>query len=184
MSATFGHEPVSFGGSLVCARCKQTAAQTWIDEYDNPRRRTWSEPVPWPCTSAIVLGLVPRPPHTTGDTMPNYLAAAVAAFQRANLTPTEWEDTEDGGHLTWNTAHPALDTWSSWPAGASLTWGEEGWHLVDLDGHNAMPLRADVWVDPEALARLVEPALRDGEEPADGWGLPRWEHAPSGGGAA
>lgn len=58
---TFGHKPVSFfGGSLVCARCEQTASQSWIDEFDTPHYRSWSEPVPWPCTSAIVLGLVER----------------------------------------------------------------------------------------------------------------------------
>ena len=58
---TFGHEPTK-GISLfdqsaeVCQRCEERGV--WYSHGDDeltPVR------VPWPCTSAIVLGLVPRP---------------------------------------------------------------------------------------------------------------------------
>lgn len=45
---TFGHEPWEYDGVPICARC-------FI------QHRGWRETVAWPCTSAIVLGLVPRP---------------------------------------------------------------------------------------------------------------------------
>lgn len=54
----FGHEPVynqHFGP--VCRRCERPV--THYDEAYRPSR--WLRPVPWPCMSAIVLGLVPRP---------------------------------------------------------------------------------------------------------------------------
>lgn len=44
MTETFGHEPITYDGAPICRRC-------YTEHYG--RRR----PVPWPCTSAIVLGL-------------------------------------------------------------------------------------------------------------------------------
>jgi hypothetical protein len=63
---TFGHRPVlGFvdGRALntVCARCQTTV--THYDEAYRPSR--WTRPVRWPCTSALVLGLAPRPTATT-----------------------------------------------------------------------------------------------------------------------
>lgn len=50
----YGHQPVEVGGingrARVCARCRQA------DVYGYARE----DYVRWPCTSAIVLGLVPR----------------------------------------------------------------------------------------------------------------------------
>ncbi|MFF6940427.1 hypothetical protein [Streptomyces lavendulae] len=59
---TFGHEPrLGFvdGRALgnVCARC--SVSVTHYDEAYQPSR--WTRPVRWPCTTAIVLGLVPAP---------------------------------------------------------------------------------------------------------------------------
>ena len=45
---TFGHEPFVYDGAPICARC-------FI------QHRSFREAIPWPCTSAIVLGLTPRP---------------------------------------------------------------------------------------------------------------------------
>jgi hypothetical protein len=47
-SDSFGHEPFEYDGVPICHRC---AIQ----------HRSFLEAVPWPCTSAIVLGLAPRP---------------------------------------------------------------------------------------------------------------------------
>lgn len=47
-SETFGHEPFDYDGVPICARC-------FI------QHNGWREAIDWPCTSAIVLGLVPRP---------------------------------------------------------------------------------------------------------------------------
>lgn len=75
----FGHEPVSndvdrWGETTddppVCARCAVTvrALVPVVIDVDMQGRRiteeqwiSYPEPVRWPCTSAIVLGLVPRP---------------------------------------------------------------------------------------------------------------------------
>lgn len=64
---TFGHEPVDeYTGTapgargvthLVCTRCMTWTA--WTDTGLAAGART-----PWPCTSAIVLGLIPRPEAT------------------------------------------------------------------------------------------------------------------------
>lgn len=45
---TFGHEPFEYDGVPICRRC-------FI------HHRSYLEAVAWPCTSAIVLGLEPRP---------------------------------------------------------------------------------------------------------------------------
>lgn len=44
----FGHEPFEYDGVPICARC-------FIEH------RSYREAVFWPCASAVVLGLVPRP---------------------------------------------------------------------------------------------------------------------------
>lgn len=49
----FGHKPVELDGDDFCARCRDRG----IDEDGDP----WSYPTLWPCTSALVLGLVARP---------------------------------------------------------------------------------------------------------------------------
>lgn len=56
---TYGHEPVTetdvWGTPVpVCARC------AWLTPRWLPRSRRHTVPVPWPCTSALVLGLAPR----------------------------------------------------------------------------------------------------------------------------
>ncbi|MGW5477647.1 hypothetical protein [Streptomyces sp. NPDC004008] len=43
----YGHEPFEYDGVPICRRC-------FI------QHRGWRETVAWPCTSAIVLGLIPR----------------------------------------------------------------------------------------------------------------------------
>lgn len=57
---TFGHEPFEYDGVPICARCYTVDIRCFIDAFDNPRRVTVRRTVPWPCTSAIVLGLAPR----------------------------------------------------------------------------------------------------------------------------
>ncbi|MEU1327209.1 hypothetical protein [Streptomyces microflavus] len=57
---TFGHEPIEVGGdwpnrAVVCARCRWNYPRMG----SRPAHRRYA---PWPCTSAIVLGLAP---HTT-----------------------------------------------------------------------------------------------------------------------
>jgi hypothetical protein len=59
---TFGHEPVTGitdGRALnrICARCRTTT--THYDEAYQPSH--WTRPVRWPCTTAVILGLAPRP---------------------------------------------------------------------------------------------------------------------------
>ena len=76
---TFGHDPVTddrefFGevsDDIVCARCWRHV-KTWSSYtvgYDDRAGVLWENGwihydtrVTWPCTSAIVLGLVPRKP--------------------------------------------------------------------------------------------------------------------------
>jgi hypothetical protein len=48
----FGHEPVEIDGDWFCPRCRDRG----VDEYGD----AWTYPTLWPCTSATVLGLVPR----------------------------------------------------------------------------------------------------------------------------
>lgn len=77
---TFGHEPFSdeteFFGEIpddkpVCARCSRTVREwtSYTVGYDERAGVLWEEGwvhywvrIPWPCTSAVVLGLVPRVP--------------------------------------------------------------------------------------------------------------------------
>jgi hypothetical protein len=60
-SETFGHEPFEYDGVPICARCYTTVTRCSIDAFDNPRPIRIRAAVLWPCTSAVVLGLVPRP---------------------------------------------------------------------------------------------------------------------------
>jgi hypothetical protein len=62
---TFGHEPVlgfladRAGERTVCGRCETRQVRSYVTEpYLNVRRWVRRSPVPWPCTSAAVLGLV------------------------------------------------------------------------------------------------------------------------------
>jgi hypothetical protein len=58
---TFGHQPFEYDGVPICARCYTTESRCSIDAFEVPRRSVVRMTVPWPCTSAIVLGLAPRP---------------------------------------------------------------------------------------------------------------------------
>ncbi|MET9517466.1 hypothetical protein [Streptomyces sp. NPDC002994] len=49
----FGHQPVEIQGDWFCGRCRTR----YIDEHGDHE----SYPTLWPCTSAVVLGLVDRP---------------------------------------------------------------------------------------------------------------------------
>ncbi|MEU6365725.1 hypothetical protein ABZ876_08210 [Streptomyces sp. NPDC046931] len=53
---SFGHEPFEYDGALICARCGVDFEEPIADGF-----RIGTRPIPWPCTSAIVLGLVERP---------------------------------------------------------------------------------------------------------------------------
>lgn len=57
----FGHEPFEYDGVPICARCYTTEVRCSVDAFDTPRRLAVRRAVFWPCTSAVVLGLVPRP---------------------------------------------------------------------------------------------------------------------------
>lgn len=61
----FGHRPFEYDGVPICTRCYTTEARCSIDAFEVPRQATVRLPVLWPCTSAIVLGLAPRPQETT-----------------------------------------------------------------------------------------------------------------------
>ncbi|MFD9256970.1 hypothetical protein [Streptomyces sp. NPDC059538] len=52
----FGHEPFEYDGVTICRRCYETA--THYDEAYRPRH--YIRAVPWPCTTAVILGLAPR----------------------------------------------------------------------------------------------------------------------------
>ncbi|QLJ06787.1 hypothetical protein HZZ00_37805 (plasmid) [Streptomyces sp. NEAU-sy36] len=58
----FGHKPIPWlAGQTVCARCKTRSRRYSLDEWGNDHSHgPYLDPVLWPCTSAIVLGLVPR----------------------------------------------------------------------------------------------------------------------------
>ena len=56
----FGHEPLGYDGALFCRRCYVIVSREWVDAYDSPRHQRVRDIVPWPCTSAVILGLVPR----------------------------------------------------------------------------------------------------------------------------
>lgn len=51
---TFGHEPITYDGAVICKSC-------YLGSRDWHRREEPRRVVSWPCTSAYVLGLVPRP---------------------------------------------------------------------------------------------------------------------------
>jgi hypothetical protein len=63
---TYGHEPVRgyladrAGERWVCARCESRQVRAYLDEWENPHRWVRRSAVEWPCTSAVVLGLVSR----------------------------------------------------------------------------------------------------------------------------
>ena len=61
LAETFGHEPFEYDGAPYCARCYVDVTRCSIDAFEIPRRSTVRVPVPWPCMSAVVLGLAPRP---------------------------------------------------------------------------------------------------------------------------
>lgn len=60
---TFGHEPMDVitngkHRAVICARCQTVRNER---SPDGRWRVVNVSEVPWPCTSAIVLGLAPRP---------------------------------------------------------------------------------------------------------------------------
>lgn len=62
----FGHRPwficlPGFTKGYACARCRRRERRVWLDEREQPRSHVMTVAVPWPCTSAVVLGLVERP---------------------------------------------------------------------------------------------------------------------------
>jgi hypothetical protein len=63
---TFGHKPwftclPNFTKDYGCARCRvRVRCVTVGSPEDNPSFHMETHAVPWPCTSAVVLGLVPR----------------------------------------------------------------------------------------------------------------------------
>jgi hypothetical protein len=63
-SETFGHEPFTCDdgtGRVLCARCvRKKRPFSWDVDGEKITGFTFL-PVRWPCTSAIVLGLAPRP---------------------------------------------------------------------------------------------------------------------------
>lgn len=68
-SQHFGHQPIDSFGAVVCARCETSERLYSLDEFGNDHSiGPFPTPVRWPCTSAVVLGLVPRPcPHCHGN---------------------------------------------------------------------------------------------------------------------
>lgn len=56
----FGHEPFGYDGVTICTRCYVIEVRCSLDAFEFPHRVVTRQPVAWPCTSAIVLGLVPR----------------------------------------------------------------------------------------------------------------------------
>lgn len=56
----FGHEPVEYDGVPICRSCYTTEVRCSLDAFGNPSRHAVRNVVPWPCTSAIVLGLAAR----------------------------------------------------------------------------------------------------------------------------
>lgn len=56
----FGHEPFTYDGVTICARCYVIEVRCSLDAFELPHRVVGRRPVAWPCTSAIVLGLAPR----------------------------------------------------------------------------------------------------------------------------
>lgn len=63
---SFGHEPwfvclPNFTKGWACARCRVRVWRVTVgSDEDNPDFHRETHAVPWPCTSAIVLGLVGR----------------------------------------------------------------------------------------------------------------------------
>ena len=64
---TFGHRPVTGiapegrGLVQVCVSCRTREISSWLDGRGRPYRTVRTVSVRWPCTSALVLGLVDRP---------------------------------------------------------------------------------------------------------------------------
>jgi hypothetical protein len=58
---TFGHEPVPGSRGLICATCRVRHDYVITNANQAPKRFTANRMVRWPCTSALVYGLAPRP---------------------------------------------------------------------------------------------------------------------------
>lgn len=58
---TFGHEPFVYDGVPICRRCYVNVTRCSVDAFEEAHRLRVREAVLWPCTSAVVLGLEPRP---------------------------------------------------------------------------------------------------------------------------
>lgn len=68
---TFGHEPwwivlPDFTKGYACARCRTRARHTWLDEIETPRSHVEVHAVPWPCATAVVLGIAAATEQTAG----------------------------------------------------------------------------------------------------------------------
>jgi hypothetical protein len=58
---SFGHEPWGpYDGVMICRRCWTVRRGEYLTAHGDSIRVVSRELVPWPCTSAVVLGLVPR----------------------------------------------------------------------------------------------------------------------------
>jgi hypothetical protein len=62
---TFGHEPwftclPNFTKGWACSRCRVKFRRVWLDEFENPHCHVETHAVPWPCSTAVVLGLTDR----------------------------------------------------------------------------------------------------------------------------
>lgn len=110
----------------------------------------------------------------------SYIEAVADAFTRANMEPTSWEALDDAapeGVVCFGSDHPAIDTYSSWPEGVELVWDIGGWQVVCVRDRDAMDIRSDSYIAPDALVAVVRPLLVDGKALPTEWDTSRWEHA-------
>lgn len=56
----FGHEPFEYDGVPICIRCYTRILHITFDATSIVHRRYVRQPVLWPCTSAVILGLAER----------------------------------------------------------------------------------------------------------------------------
>lgn len=56
----FGHRPVEYDGAPICRRCWAPKRSVSLDAFGNASLHVGRDIAPWPCTSAVVLGLAVR----------------------------------------------------------------------------------------------------------------------------